>query len=456
MENQDDIKNNQALKAINDYLKANKNDKGDTFSKDEIELLRYSKKLIVKKLEIPTYLIEWPDGSKKPTKISVNDGFAEIIPESEDKIIYGQCQYSPDKRYLVVFEDGFWTEHGKNEKYTNGRVYLFEEKKKCLWQKEFISPTKTYVSNHGHVFVIDSFNTNIDKGYVSGLFMIDTDGTGKFTYMFKSRLDKVLYSQKRNELICLTYNPERSFYLFDLSSNKVIHKAKLQRVFKKWFFENANYPFQDDHINIWREDLFKKIRERILEEENIKAPSDNQVLSLEDLKFESERTTEEYERKKYIAIFTKPEFKIFEEYECLKCEAEGKEFKGKISNFYFDYLQAMGIKTLDKLLNTNISILTKKAENTFFHPGPGKIYGINDVIANKFGRELKGIGDYIPVSERVKNELAKIGIHKLGDCLNHPAKKLLKVKGLGGKILANINSALRKYHRRTLKNSERF
>lgn len=242
---------------------------------------------------------------------------------------------------------------------------------------------------------------------------------------------------------------KRCKYKFNLS-NQIVEA--LMDLYKLNKFESLGITCKSCG-NLIEDDLVEAlgIKDKIKNKTRIQ-----EKLTVLDSKFKPDDLSEEEERKKFLTIFTKPEFNIFEEYESLKCEAEKKEFKGTVSNFYFDYLQAMGIRTLNQLLNTDISILTKRAENTFFHPGPGKIYGINDVIVNKLGRELKGIGDYIPVSEKVKNELAKIGIHELGDCLNQSAKELLKVKGLGKKILVNINSALRKYHRRTLKNSEGF
>src|SRR3972149_9909020 len=101
MQNQDDQKNQQTLKAIDEYLKKNKNDKGETLSKDEIGALQFGRKLIIEKLEMPSYEMEWPDSTTKSTKLSFKDQMVRIIPESEEEI-YGQYQYSPDKKHFVA------------------------------------------------------------------------------------------------------------------------------------------------------------------------------------------------------------------------------------------------------------------------------------------------------------------------------------------------------------------
>ncbi len=449
MQNRDDIKNQQTLSRIDDYLKSNKNDKGQTLSKDEIEALRFGRRLIAEQLEIPSYEVHWSDGTTKSTKISFKDQMVRIIPESEDEI-YGQYYHSPDKKYFVVTKGSFWTDYGKTEKFTKGWVFLFEGNTKCLWKKEFIAPDKAYVNNNGNVVVIDSLNTDYGKKYTSGLFIVDKTNKDIFTRLFTSILDKVLYSQKRNELLCLTNNPERAFFLVDLATQKVIYKAKLKRAFEKWYLENANYSFKDDHINIWNEDLFEHIRTRLQEEEDIKTPSDDQAEHLEHIQVETERTTEEYEREQFLEIYTKPEFSIFEEYEILKCEKEGKEFEGLVSEYYFDYLHSMGISTMDDLLNTDITVLINRTGDGL-RPGPGRIYGINNRVSSELGRQLKGIEDYIPVSPRIRTELEKIGVNKLGDCANFSRSELLKIKGIGVKVLEYISSALQEFHQNEIK-----
>jgi len=154
-------------------------------------------------------------------------------------------------------------------------------------------------------------------------------------------------------------------------------------------------------------------------------------------------------------VFLKPEFSIFEEYKWLKSKKEGKEFEGTVSDYYFDYIEAMGVTKLNQLLNTDINELVKKSEGAFFQPGYGKIYGINDLLLAKLGRGLKGIEDYIPVSSKVRKELENIGIYKLVECFNYSADELLKVKGIGLKVLDNIKYALKTYHNRELEKSKK-
>lgn len=464
MKREDDKEFIQSLEAVDQYLNTRKNDKGDAFSEGEIEELKRFRKWVLEKLETLNYQIVWPNGTVKLTKVEIGDRFIEITPESEERI-FGQYCHSPNKKYLVVIQDGVWTEKGARERYINGKVYLFKDKKECLWQRGFISPENAFVNDAGLVFIIDGLTTCVNENVNGDLFsqhrlvsrasLIDIKGRSKFNYIFKSNFDKVLFSSKRSELMCLTLGPDRSFYLFDLSTRKIIYKAKFQREFKNWFIKNINHPFEEDQLNIWREDLFEKIRRKILEEENLKDLPENKPLSFRDLKFVSDRFTEKYERSQFEAIYTKPEFEIFEEYTFLKSRAEGKEFRGTVSDFYFDYLNAMEVTEVKQLLNTDINTLTKRSEGKFFHHGPGKIYGINSVLLKKLGRELKGIEDYIPVSIKVRDRLAKIGIKKLGDCLNRSAGEILEVKGIGKGTLAEVNSTLQKYHHRTVEGGGR-
>lgn len=155
-------------------------------------------------------------------------------------------------------------------------------------------------------------------------------------------------------------------------------------------------------------------------------------------------------------VYLKPEFNIFEEHGWLKCKKEGKEFTGNVSDYYFTYLAAMEITSMNQLLNTDINLLVKKSTGKFYHPGPSKVYGINNVIHKNLGRNLLGIEDYIPVPVKTLKELEKHNIYKLSDCLNLDADLLLKVNGIGYKTIESIEWALKTFHGKALDKSTKF
>lgn len=155
-------------------------------------------------------------------------------------------------------------------------------------------------------------------------------------------------------------------------------------------------------------------------------------------------------------VYLKPEFSVFEEHSWLKCKKEGKKFTGIVSDYYFTYLAAMEITSMNQLLNTDINLLLKRSVGKFFHPGPNKIYGINNVIHKNLGRNLLGIEDYIPVPDKTLKELEKHNIYKLSDCLNLDADLLLKVNGIGYKTIESIEWALETFHGKALDKSTKF
>lgn len=155
-------------------------------------------------------------------------------------------------------------------------------------------------------------------------------------------------------------------------------------------------------------------------------------------------------------VYLKPEFNIFEEHYWLKCRKEGKKFTGTVSDYYFTYLAAMEVTSMEQLLNTDINLLLKKSIRKYFHPGPSKIYGINNVIHTNLGRNLLGIENYIPVPDKTLKELEKNNISKLSDCLNINADSLLKVKGIGYKTIEGIEWALKTFHNKALDKSTKF
>jgi len=426
IKNKDDEELRQKIKDVDKQLKRN-----ETKEEKDTVLDRYKQKLI-EELQTPNTLLMGLDGNTRPAKIKWEDWNVEIKQEGEEEI-RGEYIYSPNQKYMAVIVGDYYLvmPDGIHEKFIKGKVYLLEGQRKLCWCQEFYSPEKVFVNNSGRALIEDSLCTcTTNKGCVSSISLINIEGRKEFNYIFRSNLAKVLFSSKRNELICLTLAPDSSFYFFKVPSQKLIHKAKLQRKFKSWFLSNVDYSFKEEHIKVWEEGLFERIREKILEEKDSKGLPENKRLLFEDLKFRPDSFTEEHEHEQFRAIYSKPEFKGFE--------------------YYIDYFSAMGVTELKQLLSTDISGLIKQADNKFFRPGPCKIYKLNDTIFKKFGQELKGIEEYIPVSRKARTVLAKIGIRKLSDCSNCPADKLLSVRGVGNKTLVRINSVLQKYHHRTI------
>lgn len=409
--------------------------------------------------QLPSYSMIWFDKSIRTTKIDYDDNsfypIVTVYQDSEMKII-GHGSYSPNQKFISVLCEGNFSLESNPRKYTNGTVYLFEDKKRAIWQKDFISPSNVFVNDFGQVLVLDTLITCNDRGAIGRLSLINEDSKENFNYIFRSNVNKVFFSSKRNELICTTHLPDYSIYLFKVSTQTLIHKSKLQGKFKSWFFNNIDLNSLENPLCIWKEDIFETLREKILVEKDIKDLPENRLLTMKDLKFNKylpddidlyDEFDGEYERFK--AIYLKPEFKIFDDYRYLE--------KGEWLNLhYFSYFYKMGVTELNQLISTDINELNEPPlENECCYLGPNKIYNLNDILLKKIGKELKGIKDYIPVSRTVRKKLAQIGINKLRDCLNFSADDLLKINGLGEITLTQINSVLQKYHYQQIEEVEK-
>ncbi len=336
--------------------------------------------------------------------------------------------------------------HGYNEKidnkyckYLKGKVVGFKYGNKTpIWEKKIYSPEEIIINDKGQTIIIDSL-CSCTKDLINCLYVINTKGETEIEYVVESNFCMFLISFRHNQLICLTCNPDRSLYLFDLNSFQLLKKVKTKSNF--WpAIDNLRQDTKSswDNYICKDENVFSKVKKIIEKEKNTFDSTNNKTIKVKDLNFVNKTLSTEAKWKRFNDIYGKSEFKGF--------------------IYYIDYFDAMGVTKLNQLFKTDISLLIKQVgkqtENKFYRhglrPGPEKIYKLNDKISREFKRPIKGIEKYIPVSQKVLKKMNKKGINQLIDCLKFSTKELLNINGLGEKTLYTINESLKKFHNKSL------
>ncbi|MBI2667634.1 tetratricopeptide repeat protein [Candidatus Woesearchaeota archaeon] len=138
---------------------------------------------------------------------------------------YGQYSKSNNNKYIVAYCDahGEEDEYG-NEKTISGQVYLIENERKILWQKDISRPNGAFVTNDGIVVIIDWISFT---GELAGkIYFFSKNGKKLFEKKFSSNIGGQAISDDGTEIIVTTANPENTIYLFSIRDKKLVKKAK--------------------------------------------------------------------------------------------------------------------------------------------------------------------------------------------------------------------------------------
>lgn len=200
--------------------------------------------------------------------IDIDDDW--ITLEDKEGHFYGQYHQSKNKRYIVIYTDahGEVDKKGK-EKMISGQVYLIEDKKKILWQKDIARPNAAFVTDEGVTIVIDWISFS---GELSGkIYFFNKNGEKLFEEKFSSNIGGQNISKEGKEIIITTCFPENALYLFGVKEKKLLKKVEnntQQRPLTTFNFNNIkNYIIQSPEFNQEAYDLQKQKEGKKIQEE---------------------------------------------------------------------------------------------------------------------------------------------------------------------------------------------
>lgn len=146
--------------------------------------------------------------------------YNSITLEDEKGHFYGSYNQSPNKKYIVAYDEGYLNE---NDEQVGGQAYLIENQKKILWKKRLERPNAGFVTDKGDVVIIDW--TSSDQ-LVGKLFIFKKQGKKTFEHKFNANVGGQDISPDGKEVIVTTCNPDNSIYLFSVEDNKLVKKVK--------------------------------------------------------------------------------------------------------------------------------------------------------------------------------------------------------------------------------------
>jgi tetratricopeptide (TPR) repeat protein len=147
-----------------------------------------------------------------------------ITLEDEEGHFFGQYHQSNNKKYIVAYCDA----HGESDKKgceitVPGQVYLINDQKRIMWQKNIDRPNRAFVTDEGIVVVVDWISFG---GKLAGkIHFFDGKGEKTFEHKFGSNIGGQSISNDGDELIITTCFPENAIYLFDIKQKKLIKKV---------------------------------------------------------------------------------------------------------------------------------------------------------------------------------------------------------------------------------------
>ena len=177
---------------------------------------------------------DWDGETQISEKITDFDNFSILDIEDdwitlEDKMgnFSGSFSKSGNGKYFVVYDDGYIEDHEDgDDKLIPGQVYLIQDRKKILWQKDITRPSVAFVNDNGTVIVND-WGTPSEEGLgvVHGkIYVFNNLGKKLAEYAFNGDVVGQAISKNGKELIITTRFPENAIYLFDIANKKLVKK----------------------------------------------------------------------------------------------------------------------------------------------------------------------------------------------------------------------------------------